>query len=896
MAREDGLACNETTLMPSGHWAAPADAWVLAQPRSGAAYWRQPSGDFEVGAGAVVLSGPGGGGRILASQLGPVPIRWFSARIDHLGGVMSVTERRAAEALAATRPAARVFAPGDPVHAAFEQLFGGGATPPFVRRSRMIRLVAEALGPLIPATAQAPADADDARRRVRQWLGRTPESGLLSCSIEDLARETGCSVRHFSRLFRAETGQSFRARQTELRLVRARELLRASDAKVIEVALESGYRHLGLFNALFKRRFGMTPTTWRRQALEARPRRRATPHRVAGIAALAFLALAAAPGSDAAETNAPANTNAPARTPRFAVQRYDVTGNSLLPTNVVASVLQPFTGDAIDFETVRKGLAALQLEYRTRGFATVSLNLPPQQLTNGVVRVEVLEGRLADITVTGNKWFDAANVRRALPGLRTNTFLNSRLFQAELDAANANRDRQIYPQIVPGPEPGTSAVQLKVKDQLPLHGRFELNNLALPATPDLRGNATLQYNNLWQREHSLGLQYGFSPQAFRDRAAWDPFDRPLVASYSAFYRFPVSDPQSLPDVAAANPGRFGWDEGSRRFRLPPSMARSEVNLFASRFSLDSGVQLSPLQQVNPPPVALYSQDSGRNTTLVEDVGARFTKPLPELRGWQPVFQAGLDLKHFEFASFNTNNFTTEFLATNTVTGEVTPNRQTFASPQPSRSGTVTYLPVSARVDASRPDSRGTTSLGLGVVASVAGHPFSTVADYYNAGGSRVNGTFVAVQASAARDHRIAGDWTVQFRADGQWVNHSVLSLERFGLAGSGGVRGYQEGASFGDRGWRVVAEPRTPSWNLGLVDGRSPFLVRGLAFMDYGENYTAVAGGSDAITRLWGTGVGVSGGIGSTLDFRTTVGWALHDGAGARRGDFRFYFGIGVQF
>jgi len=57
----------------------------------------------------------------------------------------------------------------------------------------------------------------------------------------------------------------------ELRLQRARHLLASSNAKIIHVALDSGYRHLGLFNILFKRRFGMTPSQWRRQNLPKQP-------------------------------------------------------------------------------------------------------------------------------------------------------------------------------------------------------------------------------------------------------------------------------------------------------------------------------------------------------------------------------------------------------------------------------------------------------------------------------------------------------------------------------------------------------------------------------------------------------------------------------------------------
>src|SRR5262249_4931848 len=156
-----------------------------------------------------------------------------------------------------------------------------------------------------------------------------------------------------------------------------------------------------------------------------------------------------------------------------------------------------------------KAMGALQLEYRERGYPTVAVSLPPQQVTNGMIHVQVTEGTLAEIMASNNHYFSSENVMRALPSLHTNRVLHGRDVQAELDQANASSDRQIYPEVRPGPEPGTSALVLDVKDRLPLHGRLELNNSSTPATPELRLNLNISYNDLWQLEHSIGFQYGF---------------------------------------------------------------------------------------------------------------------------------------------------------------------------------------------------------------------------------------------------------------------------------------------------------------------------------------------------------------------------------------------------
>ena len=76
---------------------------------------------------------------------------------------------------------------------------------------------------------------------------------------------THCTTRHLGRIFYDVVGMTFREKRTEIRLARARELLATSNTKVVEVALESGYRSLSLFNLMFTRRFGTSPARWRQK-------------------------------------------------------------------------------------------------------------------------------------------------------------------------------------------------------------------------------------------------------------------------------------------------------------------------------------------------------------------------------------------------------------------------------------------------------------------------------------------------------------------------------------------------------------------------------------------------------------------------------------------------------
>jgi AraC-like DNA-binding protein len=91
---------------------------------------------------------------------------------------------------------------------------------------------------------------------------------LLMLSVGELAIRFSCSRRHLNRLFHQHFGVSVGRLKMEMRLLKAISLLRDPDAKIINVAGQCGFNHLGLFNTCFKRRFNSSPGQWRKIALQ----------------------------------------------------------------------------------------------------------------------------------------------------------------------------------------------------------------------------------------------------------------------------------------------------------------------------------------------------------------------------------------------------------------------------------------------------------------------------------------------------------------------------------------------------------------------------------------------------------------------------------------------------
>ncbi len=224
----------------------------------------------------------------------------------------------------------------------------------------------------------------------------------------------------------------------------------------------------------------------------------------------------------------PREAGAQTQSPRFDISGFQVEGNSVLPAKEVEAVLAPYVGKQRDFADVQRALEALQSAYQARGYGAVHVYLPEQRLAGGAVRLNVIEGRIDKVLVTGNRHFSEANVRRALPALRENTVPNIVDIAGNSRAANENPVRQVQVVLKPGAAEGKIDAAVEVKDDKPLRPFVSVDNTGTDSTGRYRLGLGVQHANLWDRGHIATLQYITSPT-----------ETDKVSVYSLGYRFPI---------------------------------------------------------------------------------------------------------------------------------------------------------------------------------------------------------------------------------------------------------------------------------------------------------------------------------------------------------------------
>lgn len=82
-------------------------------------------------------------------------------------------------------------------------------------------------------------------------------------SVEMICRQLHMSPAYFSTLFKRETGQTYVAYLTDIRLGKAVELLNETDDKTYVIARKVGYQEQNYFSYVFKKKFGVSPTKYR---------------------------------------------------------------------------------------------------------------------------------------------------------------------------------------------------------------------------------------------------------------------------------------------------------------------------------------------------------------------------------------------------------------------------------------------------------------------------------------------------------------------------------------------------------------------------------------------------------------------------------------------------------
>ena len=226
----------------------------------------------------------------------------------------------------------------------------------------------------------------------------------------------------------------------------------------------------------------------------------------------------------------------PFHIPRVFVREVKITGNTVFSEETLAEVTAPYVNRELsdtDLESLR---LALTIFYINKGYINSGAIIPDQTVLDGMITIEIIEGRLTNIEVEGNKWFRDKYIRSRIR-LGAEPPLNIYVLQERLQILQQDeRIQKLNTELRPDVRRGDSVLKVQVQDEFPFKILLESDNYQSPSVGAERGRITLIDLNLTGFGDVLTFTYGQSSGIFPEIDAsytlpFTAYDTTLILRY-----------------------------------------------------------------------------------------------------------------------------------------------------------------------------------------------------------------------------------------------------------------------------------------------------------------------------------------------------------------------------
>ncbi len=186
------------------------------------------------------------------------------------------------------------------------------------------------------------------------------------------------------------------------------------------------------------------------------------------------------------------------------VKRFRIEGSTVFSAEELARATAPFEGRNLSFAELLQVRSVITQLYVDQGYVTSGAYIPPQTMEEGVVTIQVVEGSLEDINVSGTRRLRPGYIRSRL-AIAASTPLNTNRLLEGLRLLQLNPLVQtIAADLQAGTRPGTSLLQVQVQEADTFNADVSLNNGRSPSVGSFRRGVQVTEANL------LGLGDGLS--------------------------------------------------------------------------------------------------------------------------------------------------------------------------------------------------------------------------------------------------------------------------------------------------------------------------------------------------------------------------------------------------
>lgn len=182
------------------------------------------------------------------------------------------------------------------------------------------------------------------------------------------------------------------------------------------------------------------------------------------------------------------------RAKRFRVNAFAMVGNTVYRERQLKTALERFVDLELNLYDLTKAADTITAYYQNHGYTLARAFIPAQKVENGIVQIQIVEGRFGQVTFSGKKRY-STDFLAARTGLLTpGSLVTTKRLEHDLLLLNDLPGLHAKAVMEPGEEPGTTNAEIKSEEKL-LDGTFGVNNFGRKETGQRKLEASLNINS-----------------------------------------------------------------------------------------------------------------------------------------------------------------------------------------------------------------------------------------------------------------------------------------------------------------------------------------------------------------------------------------------------------------
>ena len=193
-------------------------------------------------------------------------------------------------------------------------------------------------------------------------------------------------------------------------------------------------------------------------------------------------------------TPAPESSRQPAQT--AIVKGFLFKGNTVVSKEQLEAITEPYVGQALELPLLESAAQAVTDYYRKKGYTFTSAYVPQQDVKFGVVELAVLEGRIGDVTVSGNEHYSSLFIKGHFAQAMEENVARNESLERGLLLLNEYPGLKTSATLEPGKSAGATDVHVTAEDKRPLHFMLDMNNYGFNTISRYRFGAGVEVGNV----------------------------------------------------------------------------------------------------------------------------------------------------------------------------------------------------------------------------------------------------------------------------------------------------------------------------------------------------------------------------------------------------------------